>query len=117
MPEKQSLADRISADVQYRGVNAHKKHMFCNGTAPLVSDVFDTLEQGVTRFGKRIKIDDAALKYSAAYNKGLGDAKHEPRDGAGSEEQYEYGSGRLVRLLEALPERHPLWPNGPAMRS
>lgn len=115
MNRKNSLADQIMADVQYRGINAHGHHMFANGSA-LVTDVFPELESAVTRFGRRIKIDEKGYRYSAAFQKGLNDDAYTPREGADRQELLEYGSGRLKKLLDALPARHALWPNAPAMR-
>lgn len=110
-----NLADQIGATVEYRGINAQGKHMAANG-GPMVTDIFDTLESMLTRFGRRIKIDERNIKHSAAFKQGQVDEMYTPREGADRQELFEYGSGRLKKLLAAMPERHPLWPNSPAMR-
>jgi len=96
-----TLADRINADVQYRGINARKEHMFANGGL-LVSHVFATLEEGVARFGKRIKVDQRVLTHSTVFTKGVEDGgagRYAPRKEADRQEHFEYGSGYLVGLL------------------
>lgn len=101
----QTLADRIGARVEYRGQNVRKFHMFSNGSSPLVTDIFSTLEEGVIRFGARIEIKDKVLKFSTPFQRGYKDAGTHAfyvRDIADAQERHEYGSGYLKRLLEAL---------------
>lgn len=99
-----TLADRIGADVEYRGQNVRHQHMFANGSV-LVTDIFDTLEQAVARFGPRVKIKDKVLKHSTVYQQGYKDAetgKFFIREQADQQERHEYGSGYIKRLLEML---------------
>ncbi len=98
LQHRENLGDRIGADVDYRGVNVHRQHLFANGS-PLINFICDTPEEGIARFGQRIKISDKVLKYSAAFQKGLSDATYSPREGADQQELHEYGSGYLKRLL------------------
>jgi hypothetical protein len=96
-----NLADRIGADVDYRGVNHRKQHMMASG-GPLVSHLFNTLEDAVAQFGRRIKVSDRVLKHSTPFRNGYAAKSYSPRDGADQQEMHEYGSGYLKRLLDDL---------------
>lgn len=90
---------QIEWDVEYRGVSGTKQHMFSDAGSPVVSHVFDTLDQALAQFGKRIKIDDRAYRFSAGYRAGLESKTYSPRSGADKQERLEYGLGYLRRKL------------------
>jgi hypothetical protein len=97
----QDLSDRIGADVDYRGVNVRRQHMAASG-GPLVSHLFDTLEEMVARFGKRIKIASAKFKHSTPFQNGYNAKTYSPRPEADQQELHEYGSGYLWKLLNPV---------------
>ncbi len=99
-PRKNTYADVMKMPVEYAGRNPVGQHMFKNGT-PLVSDVCNTLEEAVERFGSRIQTHEKEYRLGADYRLGYGAAKYEPRKGARPQEVTEYGFGYLRKLLDA----------------
>lgn len=98
---EQTMADQLQMQVEYKGRNAVKQHQFANGS-PLVNAIYETLEQAVARFGRRIKIDDRFYALSAPFKLGYAAAKYDPRSGAGQQEILEYGLGYMKRLIEGV---------------
>lgn len=94
-----ALADRLGMDVIYLGMNGVGQHLFGNGTS-LVTDIYDTLESAVDRFGKRIKFDERTHRMSAYFREGYAATKFELRPGMNRLEKIEYGAGYLKRLVE-----------------
>lgn len=119
IPRTNTLADRMGLEVEYRGLNPMGQHLFSNGS-PLVTDVFNTCEEAVARFGKRIKIDDAFLRNSTPYRDGLKATVYAPRKGADRIEQMEYANGYMRGLIaradapsETVPAAPPAKPPAP----
>lgn len=94
-----ALADRLGMDVIYLGMNGVGQHLFGNGTS-LVTDIYDTLESAVDRFGKRIKFDERTHRMSAYFREGYAATKFELHPGMNRLEKIEYGAGYLKRLVE-----------------
>ena len=72
------LADQMGFEVTYHGVSGVGQHMFANGEL-VVTDVFNTLDEAVTRFGKRIDTKKKEFFYALMYMEGHATAKsHRP---------------------------------------
>lgn len=108
---RNTLADQLGSEVQFMGQNGVKQHLFSNGAGGLVTDVFDTLEEAVARFGKRIKVDAKVYAQSVNFRQGYAAQKYAPRPNADRVERIEYGFGYLKRLIEnaqAAPKPKPV---------
>jgi hypothetical protein len=99
IPRRNTTADIMGLEVTYFGLNGVKQHMFGNGS-PLATDIFNTLEEAVERFGKRIKIDSRAYVQSINFKAGYADTSYAPRPNMDRVERIEYGMGYLKRLIE-----------------
>jgi hypothetical protein len=99
MNSKNSMGDALGLDVTYFGQNGVKQHMFGNGT-PIATDIFNTLEEAVQRFGKRIKIDPRPYVQSLNFKQGYEATAYAPRPNADRVERIEYGMGYLKGLIE-----------------
>lgn len=99
MNSKNSMGDALGLDVTYFGQNGVKQHMFGNGT-PIATDIFNTLEEAVQRFGKRIKIDPRPYVQSLNFKQGYEATAYAPRANADRVERIEYGMGYLKGLIE-----------------
>lgn len=96
-----SMADVLGLPAEYRGLNQVGQHMFSNGS-PLVTHVFQHLDEALQRFGKRVKIEEKFYRFSAGYRAGLASPVYAPRSGAQKQELMEYGLGYLKRKLDEM---------------
>lgn len=96
---KHTTSDLLGLDVTYAGQNGVKQHLFCSGSA-IVTHVFNTLEEAVDRFGKRIKVEPKHYVQSVNFKQGYASQTYAPRANADRVEKIEYGMGYLKRLIE-----------------
>jgi hypothetical protein len=86
--------------------------MFGNGS-PLATDIFNTLEEAVERFGKRIKIDNRVYAQSLNFKTGYSAKTYSPRPNCDRVERIEYGMGYLKRLIEGAESKKAAVVNKP----
>lgn len=101
-----TYADVMGMSVEYRGQNGAGQHLAANGSV-LVTDTFDTIEELVKRFGKRINLHEKEMAHSGPYAAGIADAKAGNASSVvnnyrGMDKQ-EYGLGYIRGLLERPP--------------
>lgn len=99
MNKNNTMADILKMDVTYLGMNPVGQHLFGNGS-PIATDVFSTIQEGVDRFGSRIKIDDRPYRLSVNFKNGYESEHFQPRANADRVERLEYSFGHIKRLLE-----------------
>lgn len=107
MNSKNSYADVMGMSVSYNGRNKVGQFCFCNGS-PLTTDVYDTIEEAMERFGKRIDTRAKEFKYSTPWERGKRDAiKKVPRepgnDSVGPQALLEYDLGYIDGMQTFLP--------------
>lgn len=110
-----TMADQLNMPVTFMGENPVYQLMFANGTL-LVTDLFSTPQEGVERFGKRIRVMSSEMKFSAPYQDGIAAAQagkpYAPVRTHGRQAVLEYGTGYLRGLLN--PVEAPVAPPKPA---
>lgn len=92
------LADNLKLKVEYKGVSPQKQHLFSSG-GPLISYVFNTLEEAVERFGDRINLQEKRNGLSFFFKAGLESTKYDPLPTAKGQNLVEYGLGRMKQLM------------------
>lgn len=94
----------LNYEAYYLGENAVGQHLFGNGQR-IANEIFSTLEAAVRRFGERIVIDEATLRYSGPYDAGRRDAlaskAYSPP--VSPQARTEYGHGYIKGLLAPKP--------------
>ena len=99
-PRLNTYADVMSLPVEYAGRNPVGQHLFKNGS-PLVTDVYDTLESAVERFGNRIQTYDKRYRLSHDWKAGNTATSYSPPEKTKKQENMEYALGYIRRLIDA----------------
>lgn len=108
-----TLADTLGAPAAYMGQNAAGQFLFASGS-PIPTHIFDTMNEAVQRFGRRIDTRAVEFRHSAPFADGRKAAKDgtpfSPPQKAGQQSVLEYGHGYLSFLVESLPasNRNPV---------